>query len=176
MHCHCCAKIFLHLIIMLSSTLFLHAQDSTGLKRPAYKLKVAVDKKSYYEEEIKSTPYILPDTTIQLYPGETIYVEVTEENGMIKNMFAVPVIRDSAKTITISFWQETEGKVNSMMMLKVINPFPYQLIYKAGIYLLKQKKWVVTDVNPVEKNLSGYEIWYDIIISIALNGWKFQNK
>ena len=167
-------RIFLHLIILLTPTLFAHAQDTTGLKRPAYTLKLAVDKEYFYEDNIKSTPYILPDTTIQMFPGETVYVEVTQENGVIKKMLAVPEIRDSTKTITISFWQETKGKVHEMIMLKMINPFPYQFLYQARIYLLKQKRWVVTDVYPVEPGLSGFETWPDIITSIALNGWKFK--
>jgi hypothetical protein len=173
---HCFPRIFLNLIILLSLTLPAHAQDTTRLKRPAYTLRVAVDNQTFYEQNIKSTPYLLPDTAIQLYPGETVYIEVNQENGVIKKMIAVPEIKDSAKTITISFWQETKGKVHSLMMLKVINPFPYQFLYKARIYLLTQKKWVGTDVYPVEPSLSGYETWPDIITSIALNGWKFQSK
>ena len=89
-------------------------------------------------------------------------------------MLAVPEIKDSAKTITIKFWQETKGKVHEMIMLKMINPFPYKFLYQARIYLLKQKRWVVTDVYPVEPGLAGFETWPDIITSIALNGWKFQ--
>ena len=94
-------KSYLTLIMLLSFAQFVTAQDTLGLRRPAYKLNVAVDKDTYYEDNIKSTPYILPDTSIQLYPGETIYVEVIEENGVIKKMTAVPVIKDPAKTITI---------------------------------------------------------------------------
>jgi len=169
-------QMLLNLIIFLSVPLCIHAQDTSGLKRPAYKLNLAVDKKTFYEEDIKSTPYILPDTTIQLYPGETVYIEVTEENGVIKKMLAVPAIKDSAKTITIRFWQEKQGKVHSMTMLKMTNPFPYQFVYKAGIFLLSQKRWVSTDVYPVESGLSGYETWPDIIISIALSGWTFKNQ
>ena len=84
-------RMFLNLVMLLSVTLFVHAQDTTGLKRPAYTLQVAVDKKSYYEKNIKSTPYILPDTTIQLYPGETVYIEVNEENEVIKKMIPAHV-------------------------------------------------------------------------------------
>jgi hypothetical protein len=169
------ARSYLMLIILLSFIRSIHAQDTTGLKRPAYKLNVAVDKDTYYEDDIKSTPYILPDTSIQLYPGETIYVEVIEENGVIKKMTAVPVVKDPAKTITISFSQDKKGNVHELMMLKIENPFRYQLIYKALIFPYQQKRWVKTDVLPVEPKLSAYETWPNIIISIALRGWTFQH-
>lgn len=169
------ARNCLTLIMLLSGTRCIHAQDTMGLRRPAYKLNVAVDKKTYYEDDIKSTPYILPDTSIQLYPGETIYVEVVEENGMIKKMTAVPVVKDPAKTIIISFSQDKKGKVHELMMLKIENPFRYQLIYKALIFPYPQKRWVKTVVLPVEPKLSAYETWPNIIISIALMGWTFQH-
>jgi hypothetical protein len=169
-------RIFLNLVLLLFISLYVGAQDTTGLKRPAYKLNVAVDKKTFYEEDLKSTPYILPDNSIQLYPGETIFVEVSEENGAIKKMTAVRSIMDPAKTMTISFSQEKQGKVHSMTMLKIANPFPYQLVYKARIFMLSSKKWASTDVLPVEPRLSAYETWPDIIISIALQDWTFQKK
>ncbi len=169
-------KSYLTLIMLLSFAQFVTAQDTLGLRRPAYKLNVAVDKETFYEDNIISTPYILPDTSIQLYPGETIYVEVIEENGVIKKMTAVPVIKDPAKTITINFSQEKKGKVHELMMLKIENPFPYQLIYKALVFPFPQKRWLKTDVLPVEPRLSAYESWPNIIISIALRGWTFQHE
>jgi hypothetical protein len=164
------------LLLVLSLSLCTRAQDTTTLLRPAFTLKMAVDKDHYYEANIKSAPYMLPDTSVQIYPGETIYLEVTQENGVIKKMTAVSVIKDSAVTLTIHFYQETEGKSHSMMMLNVKNPFPYQLIYKARMYILTQKRWVSTDVYPVESGLSSYETWPDLLTSIALNGWTLKHE
>jgi len=152
------------------------AQDTSAFGRPAYELKVAVDKESFYSQDIKAGPYVLPDNTIQLYPGETVYVEIEQENGVIKKMQAVPQIRDAAKTITISFTQDVKGKVHSMMMLKVTNPFVQQLVYKVSIYLYSQKKWVSTDVWPVEPGVAGIETWQDIIISVGLGDWTLQKN
>jgi hypothetical protein len=60
-------------------------------------------------------------------------------------------------------------------MLKVVNPFPYDLIYTAQILTLR-KKWSTTDVLPVRAGLSGFETWPNIIISIALGNWKLLQK
>jgi len=62
------------------------------------------------------------------------------------------------------------------MMLKVVNPFKQQLVYNATIFLMQQKKWVVTDVYPVEAELTSYETWPDIITSIGLGQWTFKSK
>src|SRR4249920_2400542 len=116
---------------LVTTSLSIAAQDTTDFKRPAYKLTVAVDKKSFYSEEIKSGSFVLPDNTLQLYPGETVYLEMDQEGGVIKKIRAIPVIRDSAKTVSITFSQLLEKRVHTMMMLKVTNPFNLKLIYKA---------------------------------------------
>ncbi len=153
-----------------------HGQDTTQLIRPSYKLTVLVDKNYFYEEELKSTPYISPGKTVQIYPGETIFIEIEEDNGIIKSMTAVKEPVHPSKTLTISFIQSVKKKTHELMMLKVENPFSKNLIYRAKIFLLKQKKWVDTDVYPVGAGLSGYETWPDIITSIGLNDWQFQSK
>ncbi|MDP9040798.1 MAG: hypothetical protein M3N30_02375 [Bacteroidota bacterium] len=165
-------SILLLSILFSAITLRTYSQDTIPLKRAAYKLNVAVDNESFYAQDIKEAPYVLPDKTIQLYPGETVYIEVEQENGTIKNLKAVNEIKDSSKTVIISFSQTVKKRVHENMMLKVNNPFPYQLIYEARIFRLVQKKWGVTDVYPVEAGLYGIEIWHEVIISIALSDWK----
>ena len=151
-------------------------QDATPLKRTPYRLTVAVDKKTTYEEDIKGTAYVLPNNTIQLYPGETVYIEVKQVDGKIETMTAVSEIRDSAITMTISFSQSVKKKVHEMTMLQVKNPFSNALVYKATIYLLKHRKWVDTDVYPVQAKLSAFEMWPDVITSIGLGEWEFKTN
>ncbi|MCW3107034.1 MAG: hypothetical protein JWQ09_1540 [Segetibacter sp.] len=153
-----------------------YGQDTSQLKRTPYKLTIAVDKNTVYEEDLNTTPYVLPDNTVQLYPGETVYIEVEQGNGMIKSMKAVKDNVNPTKTLTISFTQTAKKKVHELMMLKVTNPFKQKLVYKATIFLMQQKRWVKTDVYPVEKELSGFETWPDIITSIALGQWTFEGK
>jgi len=163
-------------LFLLAISFHSHAQDTTEIKRTPYKLTVAVDDSSVYEQDIKAGPYIFPDKTIQLYPGENIYVEVEQDNGIIKSMKTVKENKNPSKTLSISFTQSTKNKVHEEMILKILNPFSQNLVYKANIFLLKQNKWVNTDVLPIQSGLSGYETWPDIIISIALGKWTFQNK
>src|SRR5438876_8608995 len=87
---------YLFLFFFLLKISFTYCQDQTQLIRTPYKLKVVVTKDITYEEDIQATPYVLPKNTIQLYPGETIYVEVEQENNEIKSMTAVKEIKDSS--------------------------------------------------------------------------------
>jgi hypothetical protein len=124
------------IVLFLTITIpLLHAQDTSQLKRTPYKLKVIVDKKTFYEEDLNATPYVLPGNTIQLYPGEAIFIEIDQTDGVIKGIKAVKEIKAPAKTLTISFTQSVNKKIHELMMLKVINPFTYRLSYKAMIYL-----------------------------------------
>lgn len=145
-------------------------------KRLPYKLSIIVDESTVYEEEIKATPYVLPNNTIQLYPGENIYVEVELAGGVITSMNAVKENINPSKTLVISFTQTISNKTHKSMLLKITNPFKEKLYYSAAIFLMQQKKWVNTDVYPVEAEISSFESWPDIITSIALAKWSFKSK
>lgn len=168
--------------IVLTSILFLvnsisivFGQDTTVFKRGSYKLKIAVDKKNIYTENIKETPFVLPDKTIQLYPFEKIYVEVIENHGIIGDIRAIKKIQDSSKTLIIELKQISKNNVHQETMLVIKNPFNYDLYYNANIFLLNQRKWVNTSVLPIEAKISGIETWPDVIISIYLYNFKFGN-
>jgi hypothetical protein len=167
-------NVFILAIALVATSLCSQGQDTAQLKRTPYKLTVAVNKNAVYEENIQATAYVLPDNTVQLYPGETVYIEVEQDNGNIKSIRAVKEITNPSKTVTLSFTQSTKKKTHELTMLEVKNPFPKKLIYKATIFLLQQKKWSVTDVFPVLPGISGFETWQDIISSIGLGGWSFQ--
>jgi len=151
-------------------------QDSPILKRTPYTLRIDVDKVNFYEDRIGATPYVFPNNGMQIYPGERIYVEVEQNDGVIKGMKAVKQINNPKTTLTITFSQVSENKTHQMMMLKIQNPFPKNLTYAAKMFLLKQNKWFDTNVYPVMAGLSAYETWPDIIISLGLGSWKFTDK
>jgi hypothetical protein len=173
---HVVKRILFLAVLGLIHALSSKGQDTAVLKRTPYTLKIEVDKKNFYEDQIGATPYISPNNGMQIYPGETIYVEVVQENGVIKNMKAVKEITHPETTLTIKFSQKSENKIHQMMILEVHNPFPKNLTYEAKIFLLNNKKWVDTDVYPVITGLSGFETWTDIIISLGLGNLKFTDK
>jgi hypothetical protein len=164
------------LISMAVITGYTTAQDIYPLKRKPYKLAVAVDKKTNYEEDLTETNYVLSDQTVQLYPGESVFIEIEQADGVVKNVRAVAENKHPEKTLVISFNQQVKKKVHESMMLKIHNPFPIALKYTTKIYLMHYKKWVNTNVLPVGAGLSGFEMWPDVISSIAISDWAFGNK
>jgi hypothetical protein len=149
-------------------------QNNDLPKREAYQLKLAVDGENFYQEDVKPTDYVYPDNSIQLYPGEKVYLEVELKNGAIKSLKSVKQNLYPEKTLEISFTQSTEGKIHAQMILKVVNPFDKKLDYTANIYLMMQKKWISTSIIPVLPKLSSYETWPDLIVTIALSGWELK--
>jgi len=169
-------KTFTLFTVALIGTFSSLGQDSAQLRRIPYKLSLPVDKHSLYEEDIKATPYVLPGKTIQIYPGETIYVEVRQDSGKIISMTAVKEVKDPTRTLSIKLIQTVKKKVHEMIVLEIHNPFTSRLTYKALMFLIPQKKWVETNVYPVEPGLSGFETWPDVIVSLALGEWSFSNQ
>ena len=165
-------------LVVITLTLYFSTkgQDTAVLRRTPYTLKIEVDKKNFYEDQIGATPYVFPNNGLQIYPGETIYVEVVEENGIIKSMKAVKEITKPKTTLTIKFSQKSKNRIHEMMMLEVQNPFSKNLTYEAKMFLFGNKKWVSTSIYPVMAGLSGFETWTDIIISLGLDNWKFTNQ
>lgn len=159
------------LMIVISSNVIL-----AQMKRLPYKLSVIIDENTVYKEDIKATAYVLLNNTIQLYPGENIYLEVELTGGVITNMNAVKENRNPSKTLVISFTQTVSNKTHKSMLLRITNPFKEKLFYSAAIFLMQQKKWVNTDVYPVEAEKYSFENWSDIITSITLAEWSFKSK
>jgi hypothetical protein len=151
-----------------------YSQDTSLLARTPYKLSLVVDQSSVYDVDLPAAPFVGPKNTIQIYPGEKVFIEIDQQDGVIEKMTAVKENSHPEKTITISFKQVVKKKVCESTMLSVENPFPYKLVYGAMILSLKGK-WVETDVYPVEAGLSGYEVWPYVVVSVGLAKWKFEN-
>jgi hypothetical protein len=160
--------------LSVSITATVSAQDFYPLKRKPYQLSVAVDKKTTYEENLSESTYLLPDLTLQLYPGESVFIEIEQENGIIKNVRAVEENKHPEKTLIIFFAQSVKKKVHEMMLLKIENPFRFPLSYDAKVYLMQYKKWINTNVVSVPPGLSSIETWTDLLSSIAIADWKFE--
>jgi len=153
-----------------------NAQDTAHLKRTPRKLIMPIDKGMQYVQDVPADAYLLPDNSLQIYPGDTVYIEVTLENDVIKNMVAVKENTHPEKTMTVTFMQVSKRGKHEMMMLKINNPFKQTLVYQAKMFLLKGNHWISTDVMPVQGSLDGIETWPGVIVSLALGIWQFQSK
>jgi hypothetical protein len=150
------------------------AQENDLPVRTAYKMKMAMDTTNYFQMDVKADPYIFPDRSLQIYPGEKLFIEVKNKGKKIVEIKNVKENLNPEKTLIIEFVQETKGREHTMMMLTVTNPFKYTLNYKCLIYLLKFDKWTETSVIPVRPGLSSIETWPDLIATMALKEFRFR--
>jgi hypothetical protein len=167
-------RVLIFAVSMMILTASVNAQDLFPLKRKSYLLKVEVDKKTSYEENLPEANYVLPDQTVQLYPGETVFIEIEQEKGIVKNVRAVTENKFPEKTLIISLTQISKKRVHQAMLLKIQNPFKYTLKYDAKTYLLNYKNWVNARVMPVPPGLTSYESWPEVITSAAVANLQFE--
>jgi excinuclease UvrABC helicase subunit UvrB len=126
-----------------------------------------------YNYNVQAGPFINRGDTLQLFPGEKIFVEVERTGDEIKSMKAVTQNNHPEKTLTISFQQVVEKKTHKSMVLTIDNPFDKNLQYNAQIAMILKKKWESIDVRPAAAGLSSYQTWPQIIVSILLHSWRF---
>jgi len=114
------------------------------------------------------------DKILQIYPGEKLYIETETEDDEILSMNVVEENLNSEKTIVIEFSQKVKDRKNEMMMLEIVNPFNKDLEYEAMMFIVGHEKWINTNVLPVKANLTTFEIWSDVIITLVLAEWKLK--
>lgn len=167
-------KIWPLLISLFFSTLC-YSQGIDNNVRPAFTLKLFVDDSTFYTASMSPTSYVIKDQAIQIFPGEKLFIEADILKDSLVNLKAVPGILNKEKTIVLIFTQEHQDKKHEKMILNIINPFSKSLEYNSRINLMKYKKWVGTDVVPIEHGIMGNETWSDIITTMVLYNFHFKN-
>ncbi|MFS4429350.1 hypothetical protein [Chryseobacterium sp. S90] len=143
--------------------------------RENFTLKLPVDSVRYYQQEVKKSPYFVKENTLQIYPGEHLFIEADVKDGKLESMKVVKDNINPSKTIEIEFSQDTEDRKHKGMMLQVSNPFGKNLLYDAMMYTVGKKEWAKTSIIPIKPKLSNFELWNDVIITLVLNNWRLQN-
>jgi hypothetical protein len=158
-------------------TVLIYPDENYIIERPSFDLTLSVDEENYWQGTISQSPYIINDNYVQLYPGETLFLEAEVVEDEIIKLSVVREILNENNTIIVEFNQitkEENEKIHNFMMLKIKNPFNKDMEYKADIYLLKYSRWIDTSLIPVRAGLLSYESWPDIIITIVLHDFIFR--
>ena len=163
--------LFFAVFLIFTSNVF--SQEKKN--RESFELKMAVDEEHYFAARIPESAYVLKDETVQVYPGEELFVEAEISGGNLVNLKNVASNENPEKTLVIKFEQINDGKKHKCMMLSIFNPFEKELEYSAIILLPKYGRWVETDVIGIKPKIPGYETWTDLISSIALTDWKLKD-
>ncbi|KMQ60259.1 hypothetical protein ACM46_18800 [Chryseobacterium angstadtii] len=160
------------LLLCLSANICFAQNDRES--REAFTLKLAVDSVRFYQQEVKKSKYFVKENTLQIYPGEHVFVEAEIKEGIIESMKVVRENKNPSKTIEIEFLQNTEEKENTGMTLEVSNPFNKMLHYDAMMYIVGRNEWIKTSIIPVRSKLKSFEMWNDVIITLVLDNWRLE--
>jgi hypothetical protein len=96
---------FLINFLILGSLIY---PDNYIIERSSFVVRLSVDEENYYEWAVPQGPYVHDGNYIQLYPGETLFIEAEIlENGTIK-LAIVKEIFEEAKTTIVRFEQNTK--------------------------------------------------------------------
>lgn len=162
------------LVLLLSLTLASLFAQNDQPNRSTSTLRLPVDGIQYYEQKIEESPYFVKENILQIYPGEKLFIEVELKKKDIGSMKVVKENLNPERTIEIGFTQNFKDGKNESMILKIVNPFKKDLEYKAKMFIVGQDQWINTNVLPVRADLSVYETWSDVIITLALSDWKLK--
>jgi hypothetical protein len=165
-------KIFF-LFILSSFSTFCFAQNEKEY-REEFTLKIPVDSVQFYQQEVPKSKYFVKEGTLQIFPGESLYVEAETNGNTITAMKVVKENLNPAKTIEIKFSQSVEGRKHEQMVLEVKNPFDKELSYDAMMYIVGNNNWMKTSIIPIKPKLMNFEMWNDVIITLVLNNWRIK--
>ena len=153
-------------------SLSLYSKNDRPL-RNAYTLEIAANETQQYGMDVKESPYFVKEKVLQIYCGEKIFVECEIEGDSISHMKVVKNIIYPEKTVIIDFNQNSENRKEISTDLRVKNPFNRKLSYKALMFTPISQQWKRTSIIPIEPNLENFEMRPHAIVTLVLDGWKF---
>jgi len=137
-------------------------------------LTIDVDKQ--WKGTFPASPFVINGSTVNLVPGETIYLTGTENSGKLTDLKASLDKPEAEPAIGISFRQETEEGKHKAMILEISNPYDHPLKFSAGIMPLGDKNLYKTSSCPILPNLNNHENWPDPILRLVLNDFRLLDE
>jgi hypothetical protein len=160
-------------VLIILNLLFLTISFSQE-KRKAFTIEIAADETHQYSAEIPESPFFVKEKILQIYCGESLYIECEIDKDSISSMKVVEKNLHPEKTIMIEFTQNSEDRKNITTMLKVKNPFNKKFNYDAYMFTPTSKNWTSTSIIPILPNLMNFETWPHPIVTLILENWRFE--
>ncbi|MEQ3661759.1 MAG: hypothetical protein ABNG98_05750 [Flavobacterium sp.] len=160
--------------IVLIINLFIVSTLIAQSNRQAFTLNIAANETQQYKADIQESPYFVKEKILQIYCGEKVFIECQISGDTISTMKIVEENINIKSTIEIELTQNSEDRKNISTMLVVKNPFQKKLNYNAIMYTPLSQTWKTTSIIPIQPNLMNFETWPHAIISIVLEGWRFE--
>lgn len=167
--------IFLIIFVPILSLCF--AQSNDYQYRSAFKLDLEINDTNYFQAEIPESPIVTSTNSIQIYPGEEVFIEVELGSlNEIRNLKSVKNNLQPEKTLIVAFEQISKKHQHISMVLSITNPFDMDLAYKPSLLSFKLSDWLIKKEISAEKRQLSVEVFNDLSVSICLLDMKFINE
>ena len=160
------------ILIGILSFSIANAQNEKPL-RDAFALKVQVNSKQFYAQQITDSPYFAEEKTLQIYADERVYIEAEVVNGKIVSLTAVKENIHPEKTFDIEFCQTIEKNITTASLLYIKNPFDKKLKYDSLVYVIDTSKWEQGS-HSVKAKTTNLETWTTVVSSIVIRNWELE--
>jgi len=134
-------------------------------EREPIRLKLANGE--FFEVTLAARTPIAHGEIVTIYPGETVFIEATPENGQLTNLTGVRQPTHPERTITFRFSQDPEMADGTHMLLKVESPFPQPLKYRLGMMRPTSDDLFNTSSCPVHAGHPVFEHWSHPIFQLV---------
>ena len=110
------------LIILILNSILCFSQEQLK-KRKTFALNIAADYKRNYTANIPEMLFFVKDKELQIYPGDSLFIETEIKNDTIFSMKIVDTIINPKNTIKLTFKIDDSDRNNITSTLEVQNPF-----------------------------------------------------
>ena len=137
------------------------AQPGYGCVMESFDISLIKRDGSRYHMTMDAPTPIVQADTINVYAGQTLYVEADVKGDALTNLHLVKSVTHPERTLSFSFTQPAGVGDGKAMILVVHNPFDRPLRYHAAMMYLDDPKSDLykTDTCPVMAKLQGSEGW-----------------
>ncbi len=150
-----------------------YAQDNDRPVRLPFLMELHMDSITIYQTQIDTSRYVLDESTIQIHPGETLFLEAQVRGEEIISLRSVKQIRELQRTITVTLEQQLRDQEHDHMMLTIRNPFKKSLEGDLSLYKHGAQEWTPPEPMhyPVPPEDALYVTWSEPIVTMLLMDW-----
>lgn len=141
--------------------------------RSPFALKVQVNSKQFYAQQIADSPYFAEEKTLRLYPDEKVFIEVVIENGTTTALTSVSENLHPEKTFEIEFCQTIKNNITIASELYIKNPLGKKLKYNCLVYAIDSSSWEPQNYTAKAKYTTE-QTWTTVLGSIVIKDWIFE--
>jgi hypothetical protein len=110
---------------------------------------------------------------INIFAGETLYIEAEESGDLLVNFRAVQTITNPKNTLTFCFFQDPSIADGTHMVLIAESPFARPIKYHLGMRLHEGQNFYKTSSCPVRGGVKMLELWPHPISHLTIGDMRF---